>query len=252
MAGIFSLRDQAVLVTGSSRGIGWGIAQGLEAEGADPIYHGFRHEPEGMGEGRVFLKGDLSDASGAGQLVEAAFAARPELGLLVCNAGSFFDEGFLEMTPERYRETMQLNVESVYFLCQAFAKRLIGEKRGGSIVVVSSTNGFSAEDESTAYDTSKGALVMLTRSLATSLADYGIRVNGMAPGLIKTPLTAPGFEADPAKEAHYNKKILLGRIGEPEDCAGATLFLLSEASSYITGHILVVDGGLTVTQIGKP
>jgi NAD(P)-dependent dehydrogenase (short-subunit alcohol dehydrogenase family) len=147
---------------------------------------------------------------------------------------------------------MNLNVESVYFLCQAFAKRLIAEKRGGSIVVVSSTNGFSAEDDSSAYDTSKGALVMLTRSLATSLAEYGIRVNGMAPGLIKTPLTAPGFEADPAKEEHYNKKILLGRIGEIDDCVGATHFLLSEASNYITGHILVVDGGLTVTQIGKP
>jgi NAD(P)-dependent dehydrogenase (short-subunit alcohol dehydrogenase family) len=92
---------------------------------------------------------------------------------------------------------------------------------------------------------------MMTRSLAHSLADQRIRVNGVAPGLVRTPLTSGWMDASPAKRAHYEKKILLGRIGVAEDCAGAIAFLASDAASYITGQVLVVDGGLTVGQIGK-
>jgi NAD(P)-dependent dehydrogenase (short-subunit alcohol dehydrogenase family) len=117
------------------------------------------------------------------------------------------------------------------------------------MVLISSTNGFQSEEDSTAYDSSKGALVMMTRSLAQALVEHGIRVNGLAPGLIRTPLTsALGFGA---KAQHYEKKILLKRLGEPEDCAGAAVFLLSQASAYIVGQVVVVDGGLTVGQIGR-
>jgi NAD(P)-dependent dehydrogenase (short-subunit alcohol dehydrogenase family) len=171
--------------------------------------------------------------------------------MLVCNAGSFFDLPLLEMTRERWERTMALNVTASFFLAQAFAKRLVEEKRGGSIVITSSTNGFQAEEDSVAYDTSKGALVMMTRSLAVSLAPHGIRVNGIAPGLIRTPLTNTWMErreADLLK--HYEKKILLGHVGTPQDCAGAVVFLCSEAGRYITGEIIVIDGGLTVSQIG--
>ena len=90
---------------------------------------------------------------------------------------------------------------------------------------------------------------MLTRTLAQSLAPHGIRVNGIAPGLIRTPMTAGTLNSP--KQAHYEKKILLGRVGEPEDCAGAVVFLLSPAAQYITGQIIVIDGGLTLGQIGR-
>jgi NAD(P)-dependent dehydrogenase (short-subunit alcohol dehydrogenase family) len=171
---------------------------------------------------------------------------------LICNAGSFFDLPLLEMTRERWDKTMQLNLTAAFFTAQAFAKRLVAEKRGGSIVLTSSTNGFQAEADSCAYDASKGALVMLTKSLAIALADHGIRVNGVAPGLIKTPLTSTLMESrDRSLLDHYEKKILLRRVGTPQDVAGATVFLCSPAASYITGEIIVIDGGLTTGQIGR-
>ena len=170
----------------------------------------------------------------------------------MCNAGSFFDVPFLEMTRELWAKTMLLNVTATAFVAQEFARRLVVEKRGGSIVITTSTNGFQAEADSAAYDTSKGALVMLIRTLAVSLAPHGIRVNGIAPGLIKTPLNAAWLESRGNDvKRHYEKKILLGRIGTPEDCAGAAVFLCSPAASYITGEIITIDGGLTVAQVGK-
>ena len=144
---------------------------------------------------------------------------------------------------------MNLNVKANYFVAQAFARELAERGRTGSIVLTCSTNGFQSEDDTTAYDTSKGALVMMTRTLAQALAPQSIRVNAIAPGLIRTTLNA-SMRTDEI-EAHYNKKILLGRLGESEDYAGAVVFLLSEAAKYITGQILVVDGGLTVGQIAR-
>jgi NAD(P)-dependent dehydrogenase (short-subunit alcohol dehydrogenase family) len=189
---------------------------------------------------------------GPQRLVDAAFELEPGLDLLICNAGSFFDVPFFEMTRERWDKTIQLNLASVFFTAQVFAKRMVAEKRGGSIVITSSTNGFQAEMDSCAYDASKGALVMLTKSLAVSLADHGIRVNSVAPGLIKTPLTAKVMESeDRSLLDHYEKKILLRRVGAPEDVASAVTFLCSSAASYITGEIIVVDGGLTSCQIGR-
>ena len=246
-----SLRNRTILVTGSSRGIGRAIAAAFESTGATVIRHGNRHQPTDMPAGGTFLKADLSSPEAPEELIDAAVAAHPDLDTLVCNAGSFFDLPFLEMTPERWEQTMNLNVRAVYFIAQAFARHLASRQRKGTIVIISSTNGFFSEDESTAYDTSKGALVMMTRTLAQSLAPMGIRVNGVAPGLIRTPLTARWMDPEPEKCRHYEKKILLGRIGSEQDCAGPTLFLASDDSAYMTGQILVVDGGLTVGQIGK-
>jgi NAD(P)-dependent dehydrogenase (short-subunit alcohol dehydrogenase family) len=245
----FSLADRAALVTGSSRGIGFAIANGLRVAGARVVYHGL---PERMNIDAPYISADLLQPDAPAQLIAAAFAADPQIDTLVCNAGGFFDVPFIEMTRELWAKTMQLNVTATCFVAQEFAKRLVAEKRGGCIVITTSTNGFQAEADSAAYDTSKGALVMLVRTLAVSLAPHGIRINGIAPGLIKTPLNAAWLESRSSDLlSHYEKKILLGRIGTPEDCAGAVVFLCSPAADYITGEIITVDGGLTVAQIGR-
>lgn len=247
----FSLKNNSALVTGSSKGIGLAIGLGLREAGAKVVFHGTTKRPSQIPKGCDYVTEDLLQPNAAQKLFRAAIKGQPKLDLFVCNAGSFFDLPFLEMTSELWDKTMQINVKSAYFLIQEFAKHLVSQKHKGAVVIISSTNGFQAEADSTAYDTSKGALIALTKSLALSLADYGIRVNGVAPGLIRTPLTERWLNTRLDLKAHYEKKILLGRVGEAEDCAGAVTFLCSPAASYITGHVITVDGGLTTGQIGK-
>lgn len=243
----FRLDGRCALVTGSTRGIGAAIADGLAQSGATVLRHGLAPEESA----KEAILADLSREEGVGLLLAEALARQPGLDLLVCNAGSFFDTPFLEMDREKFAKTMRLNVEQAFFLIQGFARELIKRSRPGAVVIVGSTNGFQAEEDSVAYDTSKGALVMLTRSTALALAPHGIRVNAIAPGLIATPLTSGWLTASPEKRRHYEKKILARRIGVASDCAGACAFLCSEAASYIYGQTLVVDGGLTVGQIGS-
>ena len=247
----FDLSGRAALVTGSTKGIGRGIADAMQDCNARVLFHG-RERPADFSDAATCLLADLMQSGAPEQLIEEAFTAAPELDILVCNAGSFFDVPFLEMTRDRFDQTQNLNVRAPYFLVQAFARKLVEVRRGGAIVIVGSTNGFQAEHDSTAYDTSKGALVMMTKTLALELAKHSIRVNSLAPGLIRTPLTERWIDTDHTARAHYEKNIPLGRIGVIDDCGAATVFLVSHAADFITGHSLVVDGGLTLSQIDKP
>lgn len=243
----FSLQGRRALVTGSSQGIGFALARGLHQAGAEVVQHGLEAAPAERVDGAAYLQGDLLDPAAPERLVRDA----GDLDLLVCNAGSFFDLPVLEMTRERWDRTLALNLTATFFLAQAFARQCAARGVPGGIVITASTNGFQAEADSCAYDASKGALVMLVKTLAVSLAPHRIRVNGIAPGLIRTPLTSAWMEPrahDLLK--HYEKKILLGEVGRPEDCAGAVVYLCAPAGRYVNGEVIVIDGGLTVGQIG--
>jgi len=242
----FGLTGHQALVTGSTRGIGRALALGLEQAGAEVLLHGL---PDGEDSCPEALREDLCESGASERLLAKALEAKPDLNLLVCNAGGFFDVPFSQMDRSRWEKTMRLHLEAPYFLIQAFSRSLQARGKGGAVVIVGSTNGFLAEADSTAYDTSKGGLVMMTRTLAVALAPLGIRVNSIAPGLVRTPLTSGWMDRDPEKVADYRRKILVGRIGEPSDCAGPCVFLCSPAAGYMTGQTLIVDGGLTITQI---
>jgi NAD(P)-dependent dehydrogenase (short-subunit alcohol dehydrogenase family) len=248
----FSLEGRKALVTGSSQGIGLAIAQGVHEAGAKVICHGLAAGPSALPEDMAYLFGDLCEECAAARLIEQAVCLTTGLDTLVCNAGGFFDLPFLEMTESHWDRTMRLNLRATFFMIQAFARHRASVGGGGSVVIVTSTNGFQAESDSVAYDTSKGGLVMMIRSLAVALAPQRIRVNGLAPGLIRTPLTEAWLDSPghPMRQ-HYEKKILLSQVGEAADCAGAVTFLCSPAASYITGEIIVVDGGLTTSQLGR-
>jgi len=246
-----SLSGSAALVTGSSQGLGLGIAHGLRESGAAVAFHGHETRPDHLPDATPYLRADLLDPDAPAELIRGAIAALPELNLLVCNAGSIFDLPFLDMDIERWDRTQNLNVRATYFVVQAFARAMVERQRPGAVVITSSINGFQAEIDSSAYDTSKGALVMMTRTLAQALAPYDIRVNGIAPGMMLTPLTERGLISDPTAAELYAKRTLLNRLGTPEDCAGAVSFLLSPAAGYITGQVLSIDGGMGISQLGR-
>lgn len=241
-----------ILVSGSTQGIGYGIAEAFARTGARIVINS--HVEDGGARERLsaltechFVKADLSSVAGARHLVETASELLGGLDTLVNCAGSFFDSPFLDLTESQFDRTMALNVRGYVFAAQAFARQVAPGASNASIICVGSTNSFAAEKDSVAYDASKGAVLMLVKSLAVSLAGLGIRVNGVAPGIIATPLTSGGLDRPGVRE-HLNQQIPLGRIGEIEDIGEAVVFLASPGARYVTGQMLAIDGGILSVQ----
>jgi NAD(P)-dependent dehydrogenase (short-subunit alcohol dehydrogenase family) len=175
----------------------------------------------------------------------------PGIDLLVNNAGTYADVPFLEMSVASFERTMRLNVASYFFLTQAFARTWVAQGVAGRVLMIGSINGRLAEPTHAAYDTSKGAVEMMVRSLCVELAPHGIRVNGLAPGLFVTPLTARAL-SDPRQLAWMRWHTPNGQVPAPDVAGEAAVFLLSDTACHIHGHMLLVDGGMSVWQQPDP
>jgi glucose 1-dehydrogenase len=248
------LQGQTALVTGSSRGIGRGIAQRFAAEGANVAinYIGSAAAAEealadvtAAGARGVLIRADVSSAAEVTRMVDEAIAAFGQLDILVNNAGIETHAPFWEVTESDYDKVMDVNLKGAFFATQALVRHLRAAKRGGRIINISSVHEDKAFPNFAAYCASKGAMRMLTRNLAVELGPLGITINNIAPGAIETPINSALLH-DPVKLSSLLNQIPLARLGQPSDVAGLAVFLASDDASYVTGSTFVVDGGLSV------
>jgi 3-oxoacyl-[acyl-carrier protein] reductase len=238
--GFASLDGKTALVTGASRGIGRAIAIELGQAGASVVvaYQSGRDECEaGATEsGGRAVQADVSDPKAAKTLVDEA----GELDILVNNAGLTRDGLIARMPDEDWRVVLDTNLSSVFYTCRAAARGMM-RRRAGAIVNVSSIVGVHGNPGQTNYAASKAGIIGFTKSLARELGSRGVRANVVAPGYVKTRLT--DVLPDEAQAAMLTNTPL-GRLGDPGDVAGAVRFLVSDEASFITGEVLLVDGGL--------
>lgn len=248
----FDLTGKTALVTGASRGIGRALALGLATAGADIALSArdetalaqVREQVEALGRRAIVLPADVTDPQACQRLVTDAVAALGQLDVLVNNAGgSSYMGPFTDLRFSGWEKTMRLNVDSIVHLSEVAGRHMV-ERGSGSVVNVASVAGLTATPLLAAYGASKAAVISLTKTLAFEWGGSGVRVNALCPGWTRTALNnelwggADGGAGWVAGQA-------LKRWADPEEMVGPTVFLASDASSYVTGQALVVDGGQT-------
>lgn len=245
------LENKVALVTGASRGIGAGIAKKLAAEGADIVINyvgeanlgdaqALQKELEALGRRVLLVDANVADFNAAAAMVDEAVAKLGRIDILVNNAGINRDTLLLRMKEEDWDAVLAVDLKGVFNVTKAAVKYMM-KQRYGRIISISSVVGVAGNAGQVNYAAAKAGVIGLTKSVAKEVASRNITANAIAPGFIRTPMTAKMPEA--AMEAAL-KTIPLGRMGEAEDIAKAVVFLASEDADYITGQILHVDGGM--------
>jgi len=245
------LTGKSALVTGAAQGMGRAIARRFAEEGADLVLFDVAAEElesavcevAGAGPGRVqAVVGDVASRPDVRAAVECATASFGRLDVLVAQAGIADIGPLLEVDDRTWQRLLAVNLTGLFFSVQEAARVM---RPGSAIVATSSTNAYFVEAHTVPYSTTKGGVVTFVRAAALDLADHGIRINGICPGIIRTRLSAVLTE-DPVAGPAYLKKIPLRRWGEPRDIAATALWLASDESAYMTGQALTVDGGVTL------
>ncbi len=242
----FSLEGKTALITGGSRGIGYGIARAFIEAGARVIIAARSEGPlqeaaASLGVNCIGLRCDVSDPADAAALAERAWELGP-LDVLVNNAGiSPYYKRVEQVTVEEFDAVVQVNLRGAYFLSVEVARRWFAAGRGGCIINVSSVAGIVPLERQGVYAAAKAGLHQLTRVMALEWADRGVRVNAIAPGWVATDLVDELFASRHGERLRAD--IPLGRLATPDDVAGAATWLASDAASYVTGSIVVIDGG---------
>jgi NAD(P)-dependent dehydrogenase (short-subunit alcohol dehydrogenase family) len=251
----FDLTGMVAIVTGSSRGIGLASARELAEHGAKVVISSRKQEACDVvaselnakhGEGTaIAVAANISDKAGLQHLVDETRATFGKIDVLVCNAASNPYYGpQAGIADDQFRKILDNNIVSNHWLIQMVAPEML-ERRSGSIVIISSIGGLRGSAVIGAYCISKAADMQLARNLAVEFGPSNVRVNCIAPGLIKTDFARALWE-DPQRIEAANTSVPLRRIGEPEEIAGAVVFLASAASNFMTGQTMVIDGGVTI------
>lgn len=249
---LFSLRGKRALVTGASSGIGRKVAQAYVQAGAHvaiaarnvEALERIAGELAADGAGKVLpIRCDVTQPDQVNSMVDRVTAELGGIDIAVCNAGIIAVVPMLEMSPEEFQRIQDTNVTGVFLTAQAAARAMVAQGRGGVIINTASMSGsiINVPQQVGHYCTAKAAVIQLTKAMAVEFAAHNIRVNSVSPGYILTELVEPLTEY----HRQWEPKIPLGRIGRPEELVGLYVYLASEASSYMTGSDVVIDGGYT-------
>jgi 2-dehydro-3-deoxy-D-gluconate 5-dehydrogenase len=242
----FRLDGKVALVTGAASGLGAATAVALAQAGAQVAVHGNRRPAtetaEVIGRQARAFQADLSDDAGPAKLFDEVKDRFHQVDILVNNAGTIHRNAAEDTLLEDWQRVLQVNLTSVFLLSQLVARGLLARKAPGKIINIASLLSFQGGIRVPAYAASKGGVAQLTKALANEWAPHGIQVNAIAPGYFSTTNTE-ALQADPNRNRQILERIPAGRWGEPQDLAGAALFLASPASDYVTGTVLTVDGG---------
>ena len=246
---IFDLTGRRALITGSSQGIGWDLAKGLTAAGATVVLNG--RDPAKLAAAAAQLPGaqtlafDVTDHAAVREAVDGFEAEFGAIDILVNNAGMQYRAPLEDFPADAFAMLLQTNVASVFNVGQACARHMI-DRRAGKIINIASVQTSLARPSIAPYTATKGAVGNLTKGMCTDWAKYGLQCNAIAPGYFDTPLNA-ALVADSEFSAWLEKRTPAGRWGNVDELVGACVFLASPASSFVNGHTLYVDGGITAS-----
>jgi NAD(P)-dependent dehydrogenase (short-subunit alcohol dehydrogenase family) len=248
----FSLSGEIAIVTGARRGIGKAIALAFAGAGADVAVcdqvaddgqlQAVAAQIEKLGRRSVALKVDTTSRAEVEAMAKSVAEQLGPVSILANNAGILIRSSLLDLAEEDWDRLMAVDLKSYYLCAQAVGRRMVEQKRG-RIINTASQFSFRITPGMGPYSIAKAGVVMLTRALAQELGKSGIRVNAIAPGLVKTDFSKDSWENNPDFVKQYSSQMPLGRLGETTDIVGAALFLASDASAYVTGHTILIDGG---------